>query len=140
MNRDQVILRTIARQAVYVIMVFSFFLYGRGHNEPGGGFIAGLMSSAGVVALYMAFNLPFVKKAFPIDYLKVIAVGLLFAVGTGLGTMFGNELFMNHTFAFVQLPFFGELELTTAAIFDFGVYLVVVGGTLTIISMIGGER
>ncbi|KKM10828.1 monovalent cation/H+ antiporter subunit B [Clostridiales bacterium PH28_bin88] len=140
MNPEQVILRTIARQALYVIMVFSFFLYGRGHNEPGGGFIAGLMSSAAVVALYMAFSLEFVKKAFPVDYLKVVALGLTFAVGTGLGTMFWNELFMNHTFTMVHLPFFGELELTTAAIFDFGVYLVVVGGTLTIISMIGGER
>ncbi len=139
MNQGSIILQTIARQALYVIMIFSFFLLGRGHNEPGGGFIAGLLSAAAVVVLYLAFDLAFVKRALPIDYKYLIALGLLMAVGTGVGGMLFSEVFLNQSFRYVHLPFFGKLELTTAFLFDFGVWLVVVGGTLTVISAIGEE-
>jgi len=138
-NQGSIILQTIARQALYVIMIFSFFLLGRGHNEPGGGFIAGLLSAAAVVVLYLAFDLAFVKRALPIDYKYLIALGLLMAVGTGVGGMLFSEVFLNQSFRYVHLPFFGKLELTTAFLFDFGVWLVVVGGTLTVISAIGEE-
>ncbi|MEW6661849.1 MAG: Na(+)/H(+) antiporter subunit B [Bacillota bacterium] len=138
-NPESVILQTISRQALYVIIIFSFFLLGRGHNEPGGGFIGGLMTSAAVVLQYLAFNLDFVRKALPLDYKQVTALGLLLAVGTGIGTMLAYGLFMDHSFTYIHLPFFGELELTTAFLFDLGVYLVVVGGTLTVISAIGEE-
>jgi len=139
MRMESVIFQTIARQALYVIILFSLFLLGRGHNEPGGGFIGGLMTAAAIVIQYLAFNLEMVKKALPFDGIKLIALGLLFAVGTGLGTMFQYGIFMDHVFAWVQLPFFGGLELTTAFLFDLGVYLVVVGGIITIITAIGEE-
>lgn len=139
MRMDSVIFRTIARQALYVVMLFSLFFLGRGHNEPGGGFIGGLMASAAIVIQYLAFNLEMVREALPIDGKILVAIGLLCAVGTGLGTMFAYGIFMDHSFTHVMLPFFGPLELTTAFVFDLGVYLVVVGGVLTIITAVGEE-
>lgn len=139
MRMESIIFQTIARQALYVIILFSLFLLGRGHNEPGGGFIGGLMTAAAIVIQYLAFNLEMVKKALPFDGVKLIGLGLLFAVGTGLGCMFSYGTFLDHSFTHVILPFFGRLELTTAFLFDLGVYLVVVGGIITIITAIGEE-
>lgn len=140
MRMESIIFQTIARQGLYVIMVFSFFLLGRGHNEPGGGFIGGLMTAAAIVIQYLAFDLEMVKKALPFDGKKLVALGLLFAVGTGLGTMLAYGIFMDHSFTHIILPFFGKVELTTAFLFDVGVYLVVVGGTVTIITAVGEEE
>lgn len=137
---DSIIFQAIARQALYVVIVFSLFLLGRGHNEPGGGFIGGLMTAAAIVIQYLAFDLESVKKAIPFDGLKLVALGLSCAVGTGLVTMFAYGLFMDHVFAYIQLPFFGQLQLTTAFVFDLGVYFVVVGGIIAIITAIGEER
>lgn len=137
---DSIIFQAIARQALYVVIIFSLFLLGRGHNEPGGGFIGGLMTAAAIVIQYLAFNLEAVKKALPFDGLKLVALGLTCAVGTGLVTMFAYGIFMDHVFAYIQLPFFGQLQLTTAFVFDLGVYFVVVGGIIAIITAIGEER
>lgn len=136
---ESIIFQTIARQALYVVMVFSLFLLGRGHNEPGGGFIGGLMTSAAIVIQYLAFNLEMVRKALPFDGKILVALGLLFAAVTGLGTMFAYGIFMTHSFAHIMVPFFGKVELTTAFVFDLGVYLVVVGGVITIITAVGEE-
>ncbi|MBC7347896.1 MAG: Na(+)/H(+) antiporter subunit B [Clostridia bacterium] len=136
---QDLIFRTIARQALYIIMAFSLFLMFRGHNLPGGGFIAGLGTAAAIVVQYLAFDLELVRRSLPVDYKYFIAAGLLLALGTGLGTALGNRLFMNHTFAYYHLPLIGEIELTTALLFDLGVYLVVIGATLTIIATIGEE-
>ncbi|MGY4690389.1 Na(+)/H(+) antiporter subunit B [Salibacterium sp. K-3] len=120
--------------------MFSVFIFFNGHHEPGGGFIGGLMTSSALVLLLLAYDLETIKNVLPIDFKIVTAAGLLTAVGTGMGSFFFNEPFLSQTYGYRHFPVLGELELATALIFDIGVYLVVVGITLTIIQTIGEDR
>src|SRR5690606_28815995 len=120
--------------------LFSLYLFFAGHNAPGGGFIGGLLSGAAVVLLAISFGLQAVDRILPFDYRKLTAAGLLIAVLTGMGSFLFGAPFLSHTFGHFTLPSLGETELATAVLFDLGVYLSVVGVTLTIILSVGKER
>ena len=131
------ILNRIARIVVHIILLFSIFMLFKGHNEPGGGFIAGLMAAVAIVLVYLVYDLQTVKNLMPVSYPAMIALGLFFAVGTGLGGVILGYPFLTQTFDYFQIPLIGEIELATALSFDIGVFLVVVGATLLIISTLG---
>jgi multicomponent Na+:H+ antiporter subunit B len=131
------ILNRIVRVVVHIILLFSIFMLFKGHNEPGGGFIAGLMASVAIILIYITYDLQTVKKLMPVSYPAMIGLGLFFAAGTGLGAMILGYPFLTHTFDYFHIPLVGEIELATALSFDIGVFLVVVGATLLIISTIG---
>jgi len=123
----------------FFILLFSFYIFWVGHNAPGGGFIAGLMSAGAVVIVYVTFASRLKIKELLSLFTYFIPLGLLCAVGCGLGaTVFGYP-FLTHTFGHFSLPFFGEIELATAIIFDLGVYLTVLGGVIVIVISIGGH-
>lgn len=131
------ILNRVARVVIHILLIFSIFLLLKGHNEPGGGFIAGLMASVSIVLIYITYDIETVKKFMPVSYPAMIALGLFFAAGTGLGGVVLGYPFLTQTFDYFYIPFVGEIELATALIFDIGVFLTVVGATLLIISSIG---
>ncbi len=131
------ILNRIARVVVHIILLFSIFMLFKGHNEPGGGFIAGLMAAVAIVLIYITYDLKTVKKLMPVSYPAMIALGLFFAAGTGLGGVMLGYPFLTQTFDYFHIPLIGEIELATALSFDIGVFLVVVGATLLIISTLG---
>jgi multicomponent Na+:H+ antiporter subunit B len=133
------ILNRVTRVVLHIILLFSIFLLFKGHNEPGGGFIAGLMTSVAIILVYVAFDIEIIVKAIPVNFKMVIATGLCFAAGTGLGALLFGYPFLTHTFRYIHIPLLGEIELATAFGFDIGVYLVVVGATLLIIETLGGE-
>lgn len=139
MKTNDLILQTVTKITVFIIFAYSLTLFFAGHNSPGGGFVGGLITSAGIVLLLLAFDLKTVKNILPFDFIKVAALGLLFAAGTGIGSFFFGVPFLTHSFGHFDLPFFGETELATAVLFDIGVYLVVVGVTMTIIQTIGED-
>lgn len=140
MRTNDVVLQTSTKLLSFVIIIFSIYVMLAGHNNPGGGFIGGLMTSAGFVLLGLAYDLETVRKTLPIDYKILIAIGLLTALLTGIGSFaFGVE-FLTHTFGHVWLPLLGETEVATALFFDLGVYFVVVGATLSIIFTIGEDQ
>ena len=89
--------------------------------------------------LLLAFDLKTVKKILPFNYMIMIAIGLLFAIGTGAGALLFNIPFLTHAYTHIDIPFLGDLSLHTATLFDLGVFLVVVGVTMTIIQTIGGD-
>jgi multicomponent Na+:H+ antiporter subunit B len=134
---NDLILQTATKVVVFIIIMFSLHLFFSGHYTPGGGFIGGLMTSGAIVLLLLAFDLKTVVNFLPFDYIKVAATGLLIALLTGMGSFFYNVPFLTHTFSYVELPVLGETALATATLFDLGVYLVVVGITMTIIQTIG---
>ncbi|SFE28171.1 Na(+)/H(+) antiporter subunit B [Alteribacillus iranensis] len=140
MRPNDVVVQTATKVLVFIILVFSVFMFFNGHHNPGGGFIGGLMTSSAVVLLMLAFDLDTVKRILPIDYKILIAVGLLIAVLTAVGSFLFGVPFLSHTFGYFTLPILGEVELATALLFDLGVYLVVVAVTLTIIQTIGEDR
>ncbi|WP_371320121.1 Na(+)/H(+) antiporter subunit B [Chengkuizengella axinellae] len=141
MKINDVILQTITKAVSFIILAFSIFIFLAGHNNPGGGFIGGLITASAFVLLYLAFDMEFIKSVIPIDYIKLTALGLLIAVLTGVGSFIFGQPFLSHTFGYFDLPLLGEkTELATAVIFDLGVYFTVVGITMTIILTIGEDQ
>ncbi|WP_028608662.1 Na+/H+ antiporter subunit A [Paenibacillus harenae] len=137
---NDVILQTISKAVIFIILTFSLYLFFSGHNEPGGGFIGGLMTAAAFVLLTMAFGMKTIREAVPIDFRKLTAVGIIVAVLTGMGSFFFGAPFLSHSFGYFDLPLLGHAELATAMLFDLGVYLTVVGITMTIILAIGRDK
>lgn len=140
MKINDVILRTASKGLAFIIFTFSFFIFLAGHNNPGGGFIGGLIAAGGLVLLTLAFGTRVVRLILPVNYRTLTATGLLIAVLTGVGSFIFDVPFLTHTFGHVDLPIFGETELATATIFDLGVYFSVIGVAMTIILTIGEDE
>lgn len=129
-----ILLETTARLVYPLIMVFALFMFFRGHDQPGGGFIGGLLASAGIILTYMAFGFnPYVK---PIDYRLVAATGLLCAMAAGIVPMFVGKPFLSSMFGQVTAPLIGTLDVSTVLLFDFGVFLVVIGSIVGAVTVL----
>lgn len=139
MKTNDVILQTTTKVVFFIIFLFSIHIFFVGHYTPGGGFVGGLLTSSALILLLLAFDLKTVQKTLPFNFTIVTAVGLVLALGTASASIFFNVPFFTHAFDDFTLPLFGETSLHTAMIFDAGVYLVVVGVTITIIQTIGGD-
>lgn len=133
MTSSQLILRTIARILCFFINTFALYLLLQGHNDPGGGFIAGLVSSISIVLLYISLGLSEVKRVIRFDPVFVAVMGLILAYGTAIAPTLVNSPFLKHSFVHGHLPLIGEIHIGTPFIFDLGVYLAVVGVTCKII-------
>ncbi len=133
------ILATVARLVLPVLVVFALHLMLRGHNAPGGGFIAGLMTAAAIVLQYVAFNRDYVRQTLRVNYRVLLGLGLALAGTTGIAALVYGSAFLEHRLLSFHLPVFGAIEFSTAQAFDFGVYCAVVGVTLMIISILGEE-
>ncbi|MBM0064273.1 Na(+)/H(+) antiporter subunit B [Alkalicoccobacillus gibsonii] len=134
MNKsNDILLHYLTRITVFFVFIFSIYLFFAGHNQPGGGFIGGLMTACTFLLLFLNFDREKIKKALPFAFTSFIAIGLLLALGTGAWSMlFNGEPFLTHYFDYFELPFLGETELTSALPFDLGIYLIVVGIAVTI--------
>lgn len=140
MKFTDVYLQTAAKILVFIIMTFSIYVLFAGHHNPGGGFIGGLITASALVLLYIAFDLQTVRDIMPVDYNKLAATGVIVAVLTGILSLLFDVPFLTQTYTYVHLPFLGETELASAFIFDLGVYMTVVGTTMTIITSISEDE
>ena len=113
------------------------FIFLRGHNLPGGGFIAGLITSVALILQYIACGSRWVSTRLPLDYSRLAGLGVLIAGLTGLGAWCFGFPFLTSAFGHFHIPLVGEIELATAMLFDLGVYFTVVGATLLILSGLG---
>ncbi|MFQ6551739.1 monovalent cation/H+ antiporter subunit A [Aestuariibius insulae] len=120
----------LTRVIMPVVLMVGFYIFLRGHNEPGGGFIAGLVVSIAVVMQYMASGFSWASARLRYPYHGVIGAGVLIAGLTGIGSWFVGKPFMTTDFTYVRIPPFNEFELATALIFDLGVFLSVVGAVM----------
>ncbi|MBP6900774.1 MAG: monovalent cation/H+ antiporter subunit A [Burkholderiaceae bacterium] len=119
--------------------VYAFHLFLRGHNEPGGGFVAGLVLAIAFIAQYMVGGTRWVEARLRLLPTRWIAFGLLLALATGLGSLaLGHPFLTTHT-AHLQLPLLGEVHLPSAALFDLGVFAVVVGSTLLLLTALSHQ-
>ncbi|EIM03342.1 cation:proton antiporter [Rhodanobacter thiooxydans] len=112
-----------------VIVLFGLHLFLRGHDLPGGGFVAGITVSVALILLYMARGARWVEAHLRVLPVRWIGLGLLLAAGTGLGSLAFGRPFLTSYFRHVELPVLGELPLASAVLFDLGVFVVVVGAT-----------
>lgn len=134
-------LRVAARLLLPMALLVSAYIFWRGHNLPGGGFIAGLVTGVALVLQYMALGQSraegLLHGAAGRRYTRWIGVGLAIAGLTGVGAMLLGRPFLTSAFGHPVVPVLGELPLASAAVFDLGVYITVVGATLLMLSVLG---
>ncbi len=121
-------------------LTVSIFLFLRGHNAPGGGFIAGLAIAVPVLVKYVLQGARSVEATFGFDYIRGIAIGLILAGIGGLGSLLWGYPFLTSGYLPLELPIIGRIELASAMVFDTGVYLVVFCGALLMLSTMGTVR
>ena len=125
------IFRTIAPYLCALMIMFSIFVCLRGHNEPGGGFIGGLIAASAFAVYGIAFGVSAVRKAIIVHPMAVAGFGLFFGALTGLLSLFTDQPFFTGQWVFPE--FFGVVvALSTPMFFDIGVYFVVVGSITSI--------
>jgi multicomponent K+:H+ antiporter subunit A len=121
-------------------LAVSVYLFLRGHNRPGGGFIAGLVLAVPLLLQYVLQGAHYVEQRMGFDHARWIGIGLLLAVATGAGAMVLGHPFLTSGYASLGIPLVGKVGLASALGFDLGVYLVVFGGAMLILSMLGTVR
>lgn len=133
---NSVLLSAATRFIAPIQIIFSLILLVRGHNDPGGGFIGGLVAASAFALYAIARDLSIAKRRLYFSTHSLIAVGLFIALLSGLPGLLVGESFMA-SFWFVEIPLqylgLGVLKVGTPFIFDIGVYLVVLGITLLIV-------
>lgn len=127
---ESLILRTGALTVLPLQLLFSVFLLLRGHDEPGGGFIGGLVAS-GALALYLyAFGVDSLKRLLRVSPKDVLAAGLLLGVAASIPAVFLGQSFFTAQWLEVSLGN-NLIKLSTVLVFDIGVYLTVIGTLVT---------
>ena len=135
------ILSMASRIILPIGLLFSFHILFRGHNEPGGGFIAGLLTATVIALQYVTFGIETVDRYISIKFYLLIVLGLTLAFSTGLASFyFGYPFLTSKVYHWHHVPLFGEIELVTATFFDLGVYLIVVGATIGIFHVLGEQK
>ena len=129
----------LVRLLLPVSAVFAAHLFLRGHNFPGGGFVSGLVLALAVIAQYLVGGTRWVEERMPLRPPRWIGAGLLIALLTGLGSLaLGYPFLTTHT-AHFRLPLLGEVHLPSAVFFDVGVFAVVLGSTLLLLTSIAHQ-
>ena len=128
---NTIILRTVAPPITALMLVFSIFVLLRGHNEPGGGFIGGLIAASALAIYGIAYGVSAVRRAIYFHPLALAGFGLLIATLSGFLSLFVDMPFMTGLWIYPSL-FCVEVPLATVISFDVGVYFVVVGAISSI--------
>ncbi|MFN4120572.1 monovalent cation/H+ antiporter subunit A [Acidovorax sp.] len=134
-------LRVAARVVLPLALVVTLYIFMRGHNLPGGGFIAGLVTAVALVLQYVAMGQSRAEALLRAEggrrFVRWIGIGLGIAGLTGVGAFFFGQPFLTSAHGHPHLPVLGDIPLATAALFDLGVYITVVGATLLTLSTLG---
>ena len=127
------ILATAARAVQPLLLLFSIFVLIRGHNAPGGGFAGGLVAAIAFTLIMIAYDAETARRSLRVDPRNLLAVGLLLAAASGIAGLMLGDAFLEAIFFDLPVLAGGRVELSTVFFFDVGVYLTVVGVTLTIV-------
>ncbi len=128
--------RAMAIPALMMTMLFpligatAVFLLLRGHDLPGGGFVAGVTMAVAFILQYMARGTDWVEARLRVQPVRWMGIGLLLAVGVGGAAWLFNRPFLSSSFSYIQLPLVGEVPIASALLFDLGVFALVVGATI----------
>jgi len=134
-----VVLQNSLQLVLPLTLLFAAYMSLKGHNEPGGGFIAGLIASVGLLIYRMGFGPEALYKLFPLHPRRLVVVGLTIALLTSITPLLFNEPLLTSRAGVLGLPGSHSIHYATAAIFDVGVLLVVIGVTVGIILRLSEE-
>ena len=140
--RPSLILDTVTRGAFPLVLTFSLYLLFVGHNAPGGGFVGGLTAGTAFVLVYVGGGLDRLRGVVGVRYETLLGAGLTLAAVTGLTSLLLGEPFQSSAILTWHPPLLGEVKLVTVLFFDVGVYLIVVGLVLALLTVLGtyGEQ
>jgi multicomponent K+:H+ antiporter subunit A len=124
----------LVRLLLPLSVLVSVYFFMRGHNAPGGGFVAGLVMSVALVLQFIVSGTEWVEEHLRIYPRRWIAVGLVLALATGSGSVLMGYPFMTTHTAHFDLPWLGEIHVPSALFFDMGVFSVVIGATMLILT------
>ena len=127
-----VILCTAVRFITPLLLLFAVFLFYRGHNEPGGGFIAGLVAASAFSLMVIADGVKSARRAMRADPRGMLAFGLALAVGSGFFALISSTPYMTGVWVEIPTPL-GTGKLGTPILFDLGVFFIVLGATMTMV-------
>ncbi len=145
-DRHPMMLVVATRFLLPIAMMVGTFIYLRGHNQPGGGFVAGLVFAIAFLLQYLASGHGWAEQRQRVQYHVLIGAGVLIASACGIGSFFAGRPFLTSSFGYVEIWPLEKFELATAAIFDLGVFLCVLGAvmlalhSLSRLAQRGGER
>ncbi|MFY8136280.1 MAG: monovalent cation/H+ antiporter subunit A [Aquimonas sp.] len=131
---------TLARLLLPLALAAAVYLFLRGHNQPGGGFIAGLVLVSPLVLQYILSGSRYVEQRIGFDYAMTIGWGVLIGTATGVAAWVFGYPFLTSAYGYIELPIVGKFALSSAMAFDTGVLLAVCGGALLILASLGHVR
>ena len=137
---NPLILPATSRVLFYLVLIYSIYIFFRGHHNPGGGFVSGLMAASALIIWALAYERPAAVALMPVKARHVMAAGLLLVVSLGLGAVLLGYPFLTQAFTEFELPLLGRVELATALLFDLGVWLVVFGSMSGIVISMSNDR
>lgn len=136
---NSIILRTATRFMLPLLILFSVVVLLRGHNQPGGGFVGGLLATSAFALYSMAFGVPAMQRLLRVPLTTYIAVGLGMALVSGVPGLIEGGPFLYGMWASFNLAGIGELKVGTPLLFDIGVYLTVLGVCLLMLLTLAEE-
>lgn len=139
MNRPSAILEAGVIAVAGPMLAFSMYLLFAGHNQPGGGFAAGLVAGVTVLLVWAAGGTDTVRRVLPVRATVLMGLGLLTASLTGFAALVPGLAFLESGYVVLSVPLVGDVKVVSALFFDIGVYLTVVGMALGLIRSLGEE-
>ncbi|WP_151523718.1 Na+/H+ antiporter subunit A [Serinicoccus kebangsaanensis] len=136
-ERRSVILEIVTRMVFHTILLWSVYLLLAGHNQPGGGFAAGIVAGLALCLRFLAGRGYELGAALPVMPAAVLGTGLFIAAGSAVIPMLLGSPALRTWDAYLTIPLVGEVHLVTSLLFDLGVYLVVIGLMLDVLRSLG---
>jgi len=140
---SNIILKTAAKLLVPLSLVFAMYIYFKGHQTPGGGFVAGLVAAVALLVQRMSHGGVSLGRMLPIPERLFIASGLVLAMVTGAAALLFGLPFLTSNHGLIQLPeskgMVTHFEWATVMLFDFGVFMVVLGVVVGMIDALAKE-
>ena len=117
MKENDVVLRTVTKLVVFILLTFGFYVFFAGHNNPGGGFIGGLIFSSAFILMFLAFNVEEVLESLPIDFRILMIIGALVSSITAIIPMFWKTILSQYETTWI-LPILGQIHVSTITLLN----------------------
>jgi multicomponent Na+:H+ antiporter subunit A len=134
------ILDVVVRAEFHVLLIVSVYLLFAGHNQPGGGFVGGLVAGSACALRMVARGPDELRRAIRVRPMTLLGLGLTTAATTALAGLWNNGQLLQTRYLSVDVPFIGPVGTSTAFFFDLGVYLVVLGAVLIVLEALGSPE
>ena len=138
-QKSPLLLATLASVLLPLALLIAVHLLVRGHNLPGGGFVAGLVAAVALLLQFIARDERATLLRLSNAWQGLAAIGVLIAIVTGVGSFVFKRPFLTSSFGHWHIPLFGDIELATAMLFDLGVFFVVLGAMLRVLTQMFGQ-